>query len=156
MEVFQCDGCDFRVLFYEDFKAYIQDVYTVFLQLIDVVEDNVNELRSGFMNVSDQIEVEFFFIKDEFVIVEDLLGKSVLNLVFLIYFIVFIFIFSLQLWFLKYVVFIEFFVFCELFLWFGCRVCFVEYSRLLFFRFFYVFQFFFNLENKIMFWKVLE
>lgn len=44
MEVFQCDGCDFRVLFYEDFKVYIQDVYMVFLQLIDVVEDNVNEL----------------------------------------------------------------------------------------------------------------
>ncbi|KAM8803798.1 zinc finger protein 462 isoform 3-T6 [Rhynchonycteris naso] len=76
MEVLQCDGCDFRAPSYEDLKAHIQDVHTAFLQPTDVAEDNVNEARSGSMNASNQTEVEFSSIKDEFVIAEDLSGQS--------------------------------------------------------------------------------
>lgn len=79
MEVLQCDGCDFRAPSYEDLKAHIQDVHTAFLQPTDVAEDNANESRSGSMNASNQTEVEFSSIKDEFVIAEDLSGTSVLN-----------------------------------------------------------------------------
>ncbi|XP_021570276.1 zinc finger protein 462 isoform X3 [Carlito syrichta] len=76
MEVLQCDGCDFRAPSYEDLKAHIQDVHTAFLQPTDVAEDNVNEPRSGSMNASNQTEVEFSSIKDEFVIAEDLSGQN--------------------------------------------------------------------------------
>lgn len=74
MEVLQCDGCDFRAPSYEDLKAHIQDVHTAFLQPTDVAEDNANESRSGSMNASNQTEVEFSSIKDEFAIAEDLTG----------------------------------------------------------------------------------
>lgn len=86
MEVLQCDGCDFRAPSYEDLKAHIQDVHTAFLQPTDVAEDNDNEPRSGSMNASNQTEVEFSSIKDEFAIAEDLSGKSLLNSAYLIYF----------------------------------------------------------------------
>ncbi|XP_060010674.1 zinc finger protein 462 isoform X3 [Lagenorhynchus albirostris] len=76
MEVLQCDGCDFRAPSYEDLKAHIQDVHTAFLQPTDVAEDNANEPRSGSMNASNQTEVEFSSIKDEFVIAEDLSGQN--------------------------------------------------------------------------------
>uniref|UniRef100_A0A8D0U1M3 Zinc finger protein 462 n=1 Tax=Sus scrofa TaxID=9823 RepID=A0A8D0U1M3_PIG len=76
MEVLQCDGCDFRAPSYEDLKAHIQDVHTAFLQPTDVAEDNVNEPRSGSMNASNQTEVEFSSIKDEFAIAEDLSGQN--------------------------------------------------------------------------------
>lgn len=72
MEVLQCDGCDFRAPSYEDLKAHIQDVHTAFLQPTDVAEDNDDEPLSGSMNASNQTEVEFSSIKDEFVIAEDL------------------------------------------------------------------------------------
>ncbi|XP_073907423.1 zinc finger protein 462 isoform X2 [Castor canadensis] len=72
MEVLQCDGCDFRAPSYEDLKAHIQDVHTAFLQPTDVAEDNDIEPRSGSMNASNQTEVEFSSIKDEFAIAEDL------------------------------------------------------------------------------------
>ncbi|MEJ1282890.1 zinc finger protein 462 [Cricetulus griseus] len=72
MEVLQCDGCDFRAPSYEDLKAHIQDVHTAFLQPTDVAEDNDEEPRSGSMNASNQTEVEFSSIKDEF----DLSGQS--------------------------------------------------------------------------------
>lgn len=80
MEVLQCDGCDFRAPSYEDLKAHIQDVHTAFLQPTDVAEDNANEPRSGSMNASNQTEVEYSSIKDEFAIAEDLSGKSLLIL----------------------------------------------------------------------------
>lgn len=86
MEVLQCDGCDFRAPSYEDLKAHIQDVHTAFLQPTDVAEDNANESRSGSMNASNQTEVEFSSIKDEFAIAEDLTGKSVLGSTRLVYF----------------------------------------------------------------------
>ncbi|XP_032096170.1 zinc finger protein 462 isoform X2 [Sapajus apella] len=76
MEVLQCDGCDFRAPSYEDLKAHIQDVHTAFLQPTDVAEDNANEPRSGSMNASNQTEVEFSSIKDEFAIAEDLSGQN--------------------------------------------------------------------------------
>ncbi|XP_023400844.1 zinc finger protein 462 isoform X2 [Loxodonta africana] len=76
MEVLQCDGCDFRAPSYEDLKAHIQDVHTAFLQPTDVAEDSVDEPRSGSMNASNQTEVEFSSIKDEFVIAEDLSGQN--------------------------------------------------------------------------------
>nr|XP_020752403.1 zinc finger protein 462 [Odocoileus virginianus texanus] len=76
MEVLQCDGCDFRAPSYEDLKAHIQDVHTAFLQPTDVAEDNVNESRSGSINASNQTEVEFSSIKDEFAIAEDLTGQN--------------------------------------------------------------------------------
>ncbi|XP_024648397.1 zinc finger protein 462 isoform X2 [Macaca nemestrina] len=76
MEVLQCDGCDFRAPSYEDLKAHIQDVHTAFLQPTDVAEDNVNEPRCGSMNASNQTEVEFSSIKDEFAIAEDLSGQN--------------------------------------------------------------------------------
>lgn len=76
MEVLQCDGCDFRAPSYEDLKAHIQDVHTAFLQPTDVAEDNGNEPRSGSMNASNQTEVEYSSIKDEFAIAEDLSGRS--------------------------------------------------------------------------------
>uniref|UniRef100_A0A2K5ERC8 Zinc finger protein 462 n=1 Tax=Aotus nancymaae TaxID=37293 RepID=A0A2K5ERC8_AOTNA len=86
MEVLQCDGCDFRAPSYEDLKAHIQDVHTAFLQPTDVAEDNANEPRSGSMNASNQTEVEFSSIKDEFAIAEDLSGKAILNSACLIYY----------------------------------------------------------------------
>ncbi|XP_059513557.1 zinc finger protein 462 isoform X6 [Myotis daubentonii] len=76
MEVLQCDGCDFRAPSYEDLKAHIQDVHTAFLQPTDVAEDNAHEPRSGSMNASNQTEVEFSSIKDEFGIAEDLSGQN--------------------------------------------------------------------------------
>ncbi|XP_071456922.1 zinc finger protein 462 isoform X2 [Marmota flaviventris] len=76
MEVLQCDGCDFRAPSYEDLKAHIQDVHTAFLQPTDVAEDNDDEPRSGSMNASNQTEVEFSSIKDEFTIAEDLSGQN--------------------------------------------------------------------------------
>ncbi|XP_027628477.1 zinc finger protein 462 isoform X5 [Tupaia chinensis] len=76
MEVLQCDGCDFRAPSYEDLKAHIQDVHTAFLQPTDVAEDNANEPRSGSMNASNQTEVEFSSIKDEYAIAEDLSGQN--------------------------------------------------------------------------------
>ncbi|XP_023421306.1 zinc finger protein 462 isoform X4 [Cavia porcellus] len=76
MEVLQCDGCDFRAPSYEDLKAHIQDVHTAFLQPTDVAEDNDNEPRSGSMNASNQTEVAFSSIKDEFAIAEDLSGQN--------------------------------------------------------------------------------
>ncbi|XP_037707174.1 zinc finger protein 462 isoform X6 [Choloepus didactylus] len=76
MEVLQCDGCDFRAPSYEDLKAHIQDVHTAFLQPTDVAEDNVNEPRSGSMNASNQTEMEFSSIKDEFAVAEDLSGQN--------------------------------------------------------------------------------
>ena len=86
MEVLQCDGCDFRAPSYEDLKAHIQDVHTAFLQPTDVAEDNVNEPRSGSMNASNQTEVVFSSIKDEFAIAEDLSGKSGLGSSYLMHF----------------------------------------------------------------------
>ncbi|XP_054219436.1 zinc finger protein 462 isoform X5 [Homo sapiens] len=80
MEVLQCDGCDFRAPSYEDLKAHIQDVHTAFLQPTDVAEDNVNELRCGSVNASNQTEVEFSSIKDEFAIAEDLSGQNATSL----------------------------------------------------------------------------
>nr|XP_044992309.1 zinc finger protein 462 isoform X3 [Jaculus jaculus] len=76
MEVLQCDGCDFRAPSYEDLKAHIQDVHTAFLQPTDVAEDIDDEPRSGSMNASNQTEMEFSSIKDEFAIAEDLSGQS--------------------------------------------------------------------------------
>lgn len=97
MEVLQCDGCDFRAPSYEDLKAHIQDVHTAFLQPTDVAEDNANEPRSGSMNASNQTEVEFSSIKDEFAIAEDLSGKSRLSSAYLIYFSVLIYFVSVAL-----------------------------------------------------------
>uniref|UniRef100_A0A8C3K6H4 Zinc finger protein 462 n=1 Tax=Calidris pygmaea TaxID=425635 RepID=A0A8C3K6H4_9CHAR len=72
MEVLQCDGCDFRAPSYEDLKAHIQDVHTAFLQPTDVSEESPSQPRSGSMNASNQTEVEFSSVKDEFAIGDEI------------------------------------------------------------------------------------
>ncbi|XP_031951012.1 zinc finger protein 462 isoform X5 [Corvus moneduloides] len=72
MEVLQCDGCDFRAPSYEDLKAHIQDVHTAFLQPTDVSEESPTQPRSGSLNASNQTEVEFSSVKDEFAIADDI------------------------------------------------------------------------------------
>lgn len=79
MEVLQCDGCDFRAPSYEDLKAHIQDVHTAFLQPTDVSEESPTQPRSGSINASNQTEVEFSSVKDEFAIADDIAGKSQLQ-----------------------------------------------------------------------------
>lgn len=79
MEVLQCDGCDFRAPSYEDLKAHIQDVHTAFLQPTDVSEESPSQPRSGSMNASNQTEVEFSSVKDEFTIADEIAGKSQLD-----------------------------------------------------------------------------
>uniref|UniRef100_A0A8C8RXB1 Zinc finger protein 462 n=1 Tax=Pelusios castaneus TaxID=367368 RepID=A0A8C8RXB1_9SAUR len=76
MEVLQCDGCDFRAPSYEDLKAHIQDVHTAFLQPTDVSEESPSQPRSGSMNASNQTEVEFSSVKDEFAIADDIAGQN--------------------------------------------------------------------------------
>ncbi|CAN0301723.1 unnamed protein product [Bubo scandiacus] len=76
MEVLQCDGCDFRAPSYEDLKAHIQDVHTAFLQPTDVSEENPSQLRSGSMNASNQTEIEFSSVKDEFAIADEIAGQN--------------------------------------------------------------------------------
>ncbi|XP_010154451.1 PREDICTED: LOW QUALITY PROTEIN: zinc finger protein 462-like, partial [Eurypyga helias] len=76
MEVLQCDGCDFRAPSYEDLKAHIQDVHTAFLQPTDVSEESPNQPRSGSMNASNQTEVEFSSVKDEFTIADEIAGQN--------------------------------------------------------------------------------
>uniref|UniRef100_G1N713 Zinc finger protein 462 n=2 Tax=Meleagris gallopavo TaxID=9103 RepID=G1N713_MELGA len=76
MEVLQCDGCDFRAPSYEDLKAHIQDVHTAFLQPTDVSEESPSQPRSGSMNASNQTEVEFSSVKDEFTIADELAGQN--------------------------------------------------------------------------------
>lgn len=75
MEVLQCDGCDFQAPSYEDLKAHMQDVHTAFLQPTDVSEENPSQLRSGSMNASNQTEMEFSFVKDEFTTADEIAGK---------------------------------------------------------------------------------
>ncbi|XP_072715291.1 zinc finger protein 462-like isoform X5 [Ciconia boyciana] len=76
MEVLQCDGCDFRAPSYEDLKAHIQDVHTAFLQPTDVSEENPSQPRSGSMNASNQTEIEFSSVKDEFTIADETAGQN--------------------------------------------------------------------------------
>ncbi|XP_074850728.1 zinc finger protein 462 isoform X3 [Carettochelys insculpta] len=76
MEVLQCDGCDFRAPSYEDLKAHIQDVHTAFLQPTDVSEESSSQPRSGSMNASNQTEVEFSSVKDEFTIADEIAGQN--------------------------------------------------------------------------------
>ncbi|XP_042636070.1 zinc finger protein 462-like [Catharus ustulatus] len=76
MEVLQCDGCDFQAPSYEDLKAHIQDVHTAFLQPTDVSEENPSQLRSGSMNASNQTEMEFSFVKDEFTTADEIAGQN--------------------------------------------------------------------------------
>ncbi|NXD11632.1 ZN462 protein, partial [Nothocercus nigrocapillus] len=76
MEVLQCDGCDFRAPSYEDLKAHIQDVHTAFLQPTDVSEESPTQPRSGSMNASNQTEVEFSSVKDEFTIADEITGQN--------------------------------------------------------------------------------
>ncbi|OPJ62010.1 zinc finger protein 462 isoform B [Patagioenas fasciata monilis] len=76
MEVLQCDGCDFRAPSYEDLKAHIQDVHTAFLQPADVSEESPSQPRSGSMNASNQTEVEFSSVKDEFTIADEIAGQN--------------------------------------------------------------------------------
>ncbi|NXH21573.1 ZN462 protein, partial [Bucco capensis] len=76
MEVLQCDGCDFRASSYEDLKAHIQDVHTAFLQPTDVSEENSSQPRSSSMNASNQTEIEFSSVKDEFTIADEIAGQN--------------------------------------------------------------------------------
>ncbi|NWY06631.1 ZN462 protein, partial [Nothoprocta ornata] len=76
MEVLQCDGCDFRAPSYEDLKAHIQDVHTAFLQPTDVSEESPTQPRSGSINASNQTEVEFSSVKDEFTIADEIAGQN--------------------------------------------------------------------------------
>ncbi|NXA26778.1 ZN462 protein, partial [Ibidorhyncha struthersii] len=76
MEVLQCDGCDFQAPSYDDLKAHIQDVHTAFLQPTDVSEENPSQLRSGSMNASNQTEIEFSSVKDEFTIADEIAGQN--------------------------------------------------------------------------------
>ncbi|NXQ85272.1 ZN462 protein, partial [Nyctibius grandis] len=76
MEMLQCDGCDFRAPSYEDLKAHIQDVHTAFLQPTDVSEENPSQPRSVSMNASNQTEVEFSSVKDEFTIADEIAGQN--------------------------------------------------------------------------------
>ncbi|NXP51797.1 ZN462 protein, partial [Heliornis fulica] len=75
MEVLQCDGCDFQAPSYEDLKSHIQDVHTAFLQPADVYEENPSQPRSGSMNASNQTEIEFSSVKDEFTVADEI-GES--------------------------------------------------------------------------------
>ncbi|XP_072215871.1 zinc finger protein 462 isoform X5 [Excalfactoria chinensis] len=79
MEVLQCDGCDFRAPSYEDLKAHIQDVHTAFLQPTDVSEESPSQPRSGSMNASNQTEVEFSSVKDEFTIADEIAASTALS-----------------------------------------------------------------------------
>lgn len=74
MEVLQCDGCDFRAPSYEDLKAHIQDVHTAFLQPTDVAEETPSPSRFSSMN-SDQAEVEYSLVKDEFAVADGMAGN---------------------------------------------------------------------------------
>ncbi|XP_040434537.1 zinc finger protein 462-like isoform X2 [Falco naumanni] len=76
MEVLQCDGCDFRAPSYEDLKAHIQDVHTAFLQPTDVSEENPSQPKSGSMSASNQTEIEFSSVKDEFTIADKIAGQN--------------------------------------------------------------------------------
>ncbi|NXC91419.1 ZN462 protein, partial [Cercotrichas coryphoeus] len=76
MEVLQCDGCDFQAPSDKDLKAHIQDVHTAFLQPTDVSEENPSQLRSGSMNASNQTEIEFSFVKDEFTTADEIAGQN--------------------------------------------------------------------------------
>ncbi|KAM6293869.1 zinc finger protein 462-like [Aegotheles albertisi] len=76
MEVLQCDGCDFRSPSYEDLKAHIQDVHTAFLQPTDVCEEKPSRPRSVSMNASNQTEIEFSSVKDEFTIADEIPGQN--------------------------------------------------------------------------------
>ncbi|XP_053558586.1 zinc finger protein 462 [Bombina bombina] len=76
MEVLQCDGCDFRAQCYDDLKAHIQDVHTVFLQPTDVTEEGSVQVRSGDVHSSSQPENAFSTVKDEFVSSEGTPGHS--------------------------------------------------------------------------------
>ncbi|XP_061488957.1 zinc finger protein 462 isoform X1 [Rhineura floridana] len=80
MEVLQCDGCDFRAPSYEDLKAHIQDVHTAFLQPTDVAEETPSQSRFSSMNSSDQAEVEYSSIKDEFGITDEMAGQNAAQL----------------------------------------------------------------------------
>ncbi|XP_034266532.1 zinc finger protein 462 isoform X3 [Pantherophis guttatus] len=79
MEVLQCDGCDFRAPSYEDLKAHIQDVHTAFLQPTDVAEETPSPSRFGSMN-SDQAEVEYSLVKDEFAVADGMAGQNAAQL----------------------------------------------------------------------------
>ncbi|XP_064901112.1 zinc finger protein 462-like isoform X2 [Columba livia] len=76
MEVLQCDSCDFRAPSYEDLKAHIQDVHTAFLQPTDVSDENPSQPKSGSMNASNQTEIEFSSVKDEFTIADEIAGQN--------------------------------------------------------------------------------
>ncbi|XP_075594953.1 zinc finger protein 462-like isoform X9 [Balearica regulorum gibbericeps] len=76
MEVLQCDGCDFQAPSYEDLKAHIQDVHTAFLQPTDVSEENPSQPRSGSMNASNQTDIEFSSVKDEFTLADEIAGQN--------------------------------------------------------------------------------
>ncbi|CAI5796665.1 zinc finger protein 462 isoform X1 [Podarcis lilfordi] len=80
MEVLQCDGCDFRAPSYEDLKAHIQDVHTAFLQPTDVAEETPSQSRFSSMNSSDQAEVEYSSVKDEFGITDEIAGQNAAQL----------------------------------------------------------------------------
>ncbi|XP_060125166.1 zinc finger protein 462 isoform X5 [Zootoca vivipara] len=80
MEVLQCDGCDFRAPSYEDLKAHIQDVHTAFLQPTDVAEESPSQSRFSSMNSSDQAEVEYSSVKDEFGITDEIAGQNAAQL----------------------------------------------------------------------------
>ncbi|XP_066472176.1 zinc finger protein 462 isoform X2 [Tiliqua scincoides] len=80
MEVLQCDGCDFRAPSYEDLKAHIQDVHTAFLQPTDVSEETPSQSRFSSLNSSDQAEVEYSSVKDEFGIADDIAGQNAAQL----------------------------------------------------------------------------
>lgn len=46
MEALQCDGCDYRAETYDDLKAHIQDVHTVFLPHVEASEEDIGQPRS--------------------------------------------------------------------------------------------------------------
>ncbi|XP_075682280.1 zinc finger protein 462 isoform X2 [Rhinoderma darwinii] len=77
MEVLQCDGCDFRAQSYEELKTHIQDVHTAFLQPTDVAEESSSQARTVGTNSTNQSEVVFSSLKDEFVPTEETHGQNI-------------------------------------------------------------------------------
>ncbi|XP_014351876.1 zinc finger protein 462 isoform X1 [Latimeria chalumnae] len=77
MEVLQCDGCDFRAQSYDDLKAHIQDVHTAFLQPTDVAEENYSQGRPSTISTSNQTELGYPLMKDEFTAEDELAEQNV-------------------------------------------------------------------------------
>ncbi|GCC27950.1 zinc finger protein 462 isoform X2 [Chiloscyllium punctatum] len=65
MEALQCDGCDYRAETYDDLKAHIQDVHTVFLPHVEATEEDDNQPRSVTPIQDSEADVSLSAVKTE-------------------------------------------------------------------------------------------